>query len=130
MPFLTLEDIAAAGNKLVTETVPAPEWGGDLLVRMLSASERIAFYVRESERQKAAKADGTVDTAYMARFLVLCLCDQAGARLYADDQADWLNALPSGGAVIERAYDVACRLNKMFRHEDQQLKNSAATLSA
>jgi hypothetical protein len=125
---LTTEQIKAAA-KLIIESVDVPEWGGTLLVKMLSGKEKAAFYLAQSIARKA-NDDQPVDN-YQARFCVAVLCDEQGNRLYQDDQADELGDLPSSGVIIERIYDKARKLNCMFTEaEEEQLKNSAPTQNA
>jgi hypothetical protein len=120
---LTAEQIKAAA-KLIIESVDVPEWGGTVLVKMLSGKEKTAFYVAQSIARKANN-DEPIEN-YQARFCVAVLCDEEGNRLYQDDQADELGDLPSSGVIIERIYDKARKLNCMFTEaEEEQLKNSA-----
>lgn len=100
---LTAEQIDRA-NDLPTRREPVPEWGGEVILRTIPGTERDAF--------EASMGKLSVDERqwnWRSRMLALCLVDDAGARLYSDDQVERLGK--KCGAVLDRLYDVAAAMN-------------------
>jgi hypothetical protein len=82
MPVLSRDAIKQV-NDAKLETIDVPEWGGSVCIKTLSGTERDAFEEGYSEQKMRN---------FRARFLVLTLCDEAGERLYADNEADELGS--------------------------------------
>jgi hypothetical protein len=72
MSLLTREQILAAED-LPPQSVPMPEWGGDVLVREMTLADRLVY---EAE---IAKDEGR---HAIAALLALCVVDKAGAALF------------------------------------------------
>lgn len=90
---------------LPRETVNVPEWGGEVLVRGLTARERDMF-------EQSLNVDGKTNIANIrARLCVLCMVDEAGNRLFSDDDAGALST--KSGAALNRVFEVAQRINGM-----------------
>lgn len=95
-----------AANDTKLEKVPVPEWGDDVYIKTLSGTERDIFEeAYSSEKMKN----------FRARFLVLTLCDEAGQRLFSDDEIDQLGK--KSAFVINRLFEKAWSLNA-FRDAD------------
>jgi len=105
MPVLSRDAIKQV-NDAKLETVDVPEWGGSVCIKTLSGTERDAFEEGYAEQKMRN---------FRARFLVLTLCDEAGERLYADNEADELGS--KSAVVLNRLFDSAWSLNA-FRNED------------
>lgn len=123
MTILTKEQILAASD-LSKETVEVPEWGGSIIIRAMSGTQRDAYETSLMEKQ----ADGTykVNTENMRAKLVLyCAVDDAGNALFS---ADDLNALAGkSAAVIERLFDAAQKLNGLNKGAvEDAAKNSVS----
>jgi hypothetical protein len=58
-----------------------------------------------------------------AKLLVKCLVDEAGERLFTDQDAPALGA--KNGAVIDRLYDVAARLSGLSEEEKAELEGNS-----
>ncbi len=115
MPALNKAAILAA-NDVKTEKVEVPEWGGDVYVRTLSGTDRDAFedaYSREKMKN------------FRARFLVLTLCDDKGARLFADEEIEALGA--KSNVVINRLFDKAWSFNAFTPAEVEELGKDSQT---
>ena len=115
-------------DDLKTEDVQVPEWGGAWVrVRTLNACERDHF--EASTIQRNGKRITTNMENIRARLCLLCLIDENGERLFADE-----DAFPLGGksaAALDRIFTVAQRLNGL-RDEDIEdlVKNSNGAQSA
>jgi len=110
-----------------TEKVPVPEWGDDVIIRGLTGDELDAF--QGSVRQFRPTFDGKgmeavlIQEGMRAKLLVKCLVDEAGERLFTDNDAPALGA--KNGAVIDRLYDVAPRLSGLSDEEKAELEGTS-----
>lgn len=109
------------------EKVPVPEWGDEVIIRGLTGDELDAF--QGSVRQFRPTFDGKgmeavlVQEGMRAKLLVKCLIDEAGERLFTDQDAPALGA--KNGAVIDKLYDVAARLSGLSEEEKQELEGNS-----
>lgn len=119
------EQIVAAAGKPRVEKVHVPEWNMDIHVRELLAGERDRFEGQQALNRGSAK----LYQNFRARFLVLTVCDESGARAFHDNQIDTVAALPVAG--VDRLFDAACKLNRIGPSDVEDLeKNSDKTPSA
>jgi len=117
-----------------TEKVHVPEWGDEVIIRGLTGEELDAF--QGSIRQFRPTFDGKgmepvlIQDNMRAKLLVKCLVDEAGERLFTDQDASALGA--KNGSVIDRLYDVASRLSGLSEDEKAELEGNSepATESA
>lgn len=105
MAFLTREDILEVDDRKY-ETVPCPEWGGDVRLRSISGTQRDAF------EESLIKTNGNDRKVNMrnarAKLIILCAVDEDGRALFA---ADDLNALGrKNAAPLDRLFDVCQKL--------------------
>jgi hypothetical protein len=113
-----------------TEKVDVPEWGGGVIVRGLTGDELDSF--QGSIRQFRPTFDGKgmepvlVQDGMRAKLLVKCLVDEAGERLFTDQDAPALGA--KNGSVIDRLYDVAARLSGLSEEEKAELEGNSETV--
>src|SRR5262245_43050975 len=110
MGALTRDAILAADD-LKRVWVDTPEWGGGVWVRLLTGTERDKFEsdnVRFSGSGKDRKGEPNLANI-RARLAVLCCCDEAGKRLFADADAEALGR--KAGPVLDRIFDKAAALN-------------------
>ncbi len=109
MTVLSKAQILAAAD-LTTQTVAVPEWGGDVLIRSMTGTQRDAYENSLMVKDDAGKY--RVDTENMRVKLVLfCAVDEQGAQLF---DASELSALAGkSAAVIERLFKAAQSLNGM-----------------
>lgn len=114
-----------------TEKVPVPEWGDDVIIRGLTGDELDAF--QGAVRQFRPTFDGKgmepvlVQDGMRAKLLVKCLVDEAGERLFTDQDAPALGA--KNGAVIDRLYDIASRLSGLSDEEKKEMEGKSETES-
>ena len=109
--------ILAAQDQRV-ETVHVPEWGMDVRVRALTGAERDKF---EDSMVKAGK-NGAIQMSsanFRARFLVLCIVDESGERVFEDAEAGALGTKSAG--ALSRLYNVASALSGMSPEDEASL---------
>lgn len=105
-------------NDTVIETVPVPEWGGEVRVRGLTAAERDKYDREIIKVDKRGNTSlGRLDNL-RALLVVRCLVDEQGERLFADRSARELGEKSS--LVVGRLYDVAARLSGMRVEEEEE----------
>lgn len=110
------------------ETVSAPEWGGKVRVRGALAIERDEY--EQSLNSTKIDDDGKVTIAgnysnAKARFVVKCVVDEKGNRIFKDEDAETLGKKSS--AVINRVFQRIAKLSGMDRKSNESLaKNSGA----
>lgn len=118
--MLTREQILNADD-LKRETIHIDEWGGDVIVREMTAYERIdlmnwANKMRETDEAKYL-------TYAAAKFAVVSVIDENGEKMFTDDDLDAL-AHKNTNAVSKIA-DVAQRLSGMREEDNEEMiKNS------
>jgi len=114
---LTRDQILAAPD-LKTESVPVPEWGGEVLVRMMTASERDDFeaklFVGEGEKRRVNQKD------FRARLCAIVLVDDKGERLFKVDDVELLGR--KSAAALERVFEVAQRINGLGEKAVEEAK--------
>lgn len=125
MKALTRDEILGADD-LKTESVEVPEWGGAVIVRELTGSERDTW---EASVVKTNGTKVTIDSHNMrAKLAALCIIDGDGKRLFTDKEAAKLGA--KSAAALDRVTDVARRLSRIGEDEVESLgKTSSATKS-
>jgi hypothetical protein len=109
------------------EKVPVPEWGDEVIVRGLTGDELDDY--QGSVRQFRPTFDGKgmeavlIQEGMRAKLLVKCLIDEAGERLFTDQDAPALGA--KSGAVIDKLYDVASRLSGLSEEEKKEMEGNS-----
>ena len=96
------KDAILAADDLPRETVNVPEWGGEVLVRTMSGTDRDAFEASLLEK------DGRMENV-RARLVALTLCDAQGDRLFNDSEIAALGR--KSARALDRVFAVAQRLN-------------------
>jgi hypothetical protein len=126
--MLSIDQIVAAAD-LATETVPVPEWGGDVCLRTFTAAERDAWEAAMLKRSP----DGAMmmDTTNLKADLVArTLVNDEGSPMFADPLAGIVVLAAKSGAVVSRLFEVAQRLNGLSKKDVEELeKNSVAAPS-
>ena len=121
--ILTKQQILDSDDRKM-ERVPVPEWGGDVLVRTLSAKERDAY-----EGRHIHVVDGEAQFVFegsSADLGTLAICDEAGKSLFAQAEVAALGEKSS--AMMSRVCDVARRLNGLdTKAAERAEKNSETT---
>lgn len=105
MALLTREEILAADDRTATETVPVPEWGGEVIVGVIGGDERDRFD-RYRESRRSGDNDG------IRGLLVALTCrDEHGGQLF--QPADVAALGKKSSAALDRVFHAACRVNKI-----------------
>lgn len=126
MSLLTREAILAAPD-LPTESVSVPEWGGTVLVRGLTGTERDAF---EAESFAARGKDVEINRVNLrARLVTRTIVDDAGKRVFTDQDIAILGS--KSAAALDRVFEVSSRLSGLGARDVEDLaKNSDSGLAA
>ena len=101
---LSRDAILAAVDSAVQE-VDVPEWGGKVLVRVLSGTERDAM---EAE---VTGNGGKLRPNFRGRFAALVLADPDGKRIFTD--ADAVTLGKKAASALSRIMDAALALNRI-----------------
>jgi hypothetical protein len=105
MAYLTKDAILNADD-LPTEEVEVAEWGGKVLVRGLTGTERDRF-----EFAMAVAKDDPSNVDIRAQVVGRCLVDETGKRLFSDKELAKLGS--KSGAALDRVFDVVRSLSGM-----------------
>lgn len=110
-------DAILGADDVVIESVPCPEWGGEVYVKSMTGAERDEF-------EKGLRRNGDLDlTNARARLLVRVIVNQGGTRKFSDVQAPALGK--KNAAVISRIYDVAARLSGLSDDEQAETEGNS-----
>ena len=110
---LTREQIVTADDSK-TLAVNVPEWGGDVRLRVMTVGERDAY---ELEYQRKKNTGGLDD--FRSKFLVRCICDDSGQRLFTD--ADVEKVSRKSAQVVNRLWEVAMKFNDLDESKIEDL---------
>ena len=105
-------------DDLVTETVPVPEWGGEVIIATLTGADRDAYEASII----MADAHGQVRNNFenmRAKLVARCLVGEDGARLFTDQEIADLGR--KNAAALDRCYGVASRLNAVSESDLEEL---------
>ena len=111
--MLTREQILQSDD-LPRETVPVPEWGGEVQVRTMTGTDRDAF-----EASLIGK-EGRLENV-RARLVSLTLCDETGSRLFSDGDITALGG--KSAKALDRVFAVSQRLNGIGTDQVDAAKN-------
>jgi len=94
-----------------------PEWNGDVFIRVMTVGERDA-YENEWQRKKETGVDD-----FRTKFLVRCLVDEKGNRLF--DNGDVTKLAQKSARVMNRIWMAAMEHNNLSDQSIEELaKNS------
>lgn len=114
--ILNKDQILAAKDRQ-TETVDVPEWGGSVLVSVMSGRDRDAF------EASVITTDGRPALNDLrAKLAARCIVDEAGNRLFSDAEIDALGGKSSG--ALDRVVAVAQRINRIGDQALEELKGN------
>jgi hypothetical protein len=116
-----------SAHDIGTLTVPVPEWGGDVIVRGMSGTERDAF---EASVVSMRNGDTAVDMRNVrAKLVATCVIGEDGKRLFTDEDVTELGE--KSASAINRVFEVAQRLSGLTKEDVTALgKASASAASA
>lgn len=99
---LTKEQILAANDRRRIE-IEVPEWGGPVLLSVMSGTER------ESFEREWTNTDEKLLPNYKLKMLRRCIVDDAGEPMFTD--ADFSALGGKNAMVLDRLFDECMRLN-------------------
>jgi hypothetical protein len=102
--MLSRDQILNAKDSTI-QTVPVPEWGGAVGVRVMSGKERDAFERRLSDQAKLGELGANMRAALVASTVV----DEQGNRLFTEEDIEALGK--KNWAALERITRVSTSLN-------------------
>jgi hypothetical protein len=115
----TREEILAVKDLPLRE-VTVEAWGGaKVWLRTISAGERDRYFLLSRKGPDSMEPD---PENFRARLLVFCLCDELGARLFADDEAGLVGA--KCGPAVNFLYEQAQELNAFNKREVDQVEDA------
>ena len=117
--FLSADDILNADD-LKPEPVEVPEWGGTVLVKGMSGTERDKFEgAMLNENMSGVSKDKAMER-YRARLAASCLVDENGKRLFQGD-AVMKRLGEKSGQALTRVVEVASRLSGLTDEDVEEL---------
>jgi len=123
--LLTREAILGAKD-LKIERVEVPEWGGAVMVKSMTGSERDEF---ENSVLRQNGRNVQLNTRQMrAKLCSWTVVDEAGKRMFTESDVAALGGKSAAG--LDRVFTVASRLSGISREDVEELaKNSGANLN-
>lgn len=120
MPLLTREQILGATD-IITELVPVPEWGGEVLVRGLSGAERDRFEASIVDVRGKRRSVNLLNVR--ARLVALAIVDESGQRVFRAGDVEALGA--KSAAALSRVFDAAQRLSGLSDDDVEELEKNS-----
>ncbi|MFF3884024.1 phage tail assembly chaperone [Streptomyces sp. NPDC001914] len=121
-------DSILEASDVQTETVPVPEWGGDIILRGLTGEELDAYQASRRQIRNAGTKEQEVvfvqDNA-RATLLVKCIVDEAGNRVFTDRDAGLLGM--KNGKVLDRLFEVASSLSGLSDEDQEEMEGNSET---
>ena len=114
---LSRDDILSKKGGKITE-LAVPEWGGTVLLRVMTSRERDSFESATLDKSGTARM-----VNIRARLAALSICDTAGARLFNDAEIGLLGDLPA--PAMDRIFDAAMRLNRITKDDVDELEKNS-----
>lgn len=109
MGLLTRDQILNANDRK-TETISVPEWGGDVIVSVMSGEQRDAYENMLVEVGPDGKAKNKLDNI-RAKLVACCVVDEKGERLFSEKDVKALGS--KSAAALQRVYVAAARINRV-----------------
>jgi len=124
MAILTRDEILNAEDRQTLE-VPVPEWGGSVLVRGLSGTERDQYEEslirwRGGQGRNVAAVPALANAR--AKLVSLAVVGEDGGRLFSDRDVVALGE--KSAAALERVFDVASKLSGLQAGDVAELMQS------
>ncbi|MEU4168859.1 phage tail assembly chaperone [Streptomyces sp. NPDC026665] len=121
-------DSILEASDIQTETVPVPEWGGDIILRGLTGEELDAYQASRRQIRNAGTKEQEVvfvqDNA-RATLLVKCIVDEDGNRVFTDRDAGLLGM--KNGKVLDRLFDIASSLSGLSEEDQEEMEGNSET---
>jgi hypothetical protein len=117
---LLSKDAILKADDLPRQVVEVPEWGGSVMVRGLTGSERDKF--EASVLVKKGKDYDVKLTDLRARLVVLSVIDEAGNRLFDDNDVAELGK--KSASALNRVFEAAQRLSGLTDQDIEELEKN------
>jgi len=109
------KDAILNAEDIKRETVPVPEWGGDVIVGTMSGAARDVF-----EGQMLDKKNGKKNMR--AKLAAATLQDESGNLMFSESDIEKLGS--KSAAALERIFEAALRINRIGPNDvDELAKN-------
>jgi hypothetical protein len=126
MAILTREQILSAAD-IQSETIPVPEWGGEVIVKALTGKERDQF--EASVVDTSGKRTRFKPENIRAKLVALSVVGEDGKRVFSTSDVERLG--DKCAAALERVFKVASQLSGITEADIEELeKNSSSSQSA
>jgi hypothetical protein len=123
MAVLTRAQILEVKDFPEAERVPVPEWGGDVLIRSMSASERDLYEQDLVAARVGDKDTGVKVTNVRARLLAFVIVDEKGNLLFSEDD---IVALGKKSIVaVDRVFARAQKMNALTQADVEALEKNS-----
>lgn len=109
MAILNREQILRSNDRK-TEVVKVPEWGGEVIVSVMSGAQRDAYESLITSVDAKGKAQHRLENL-RAKLVASCLVDESGKQIFFPEDIEELGG--KSAAALQRVYDVAVRLNRV-----------------
>ena len=120
MAILSREAILAASD-IQEEIVPVPEWGGEVIVRGLSGTQRDQFEA-SVVKQKGKSTELNLKNV-RAKMIALSVVDEHGNRIFSESDVAALGA--KSARALQRVWEKARELSGLSDEDVEELaKNS------
>ncbi|MDG9705542.1 hypothetical protein [Streptomyces sp. DH37] len=117
--YLSAEDILGADD-LKPQPVAVPEWGGTVLVRGMTGTERDRFEASVMDDKLSGVAREKLLENYRARLAAACMVDESGKRMFRSD-AEARRLGEKSGIALDRVAEVASRLSGLSDDDMEEL---------
>lgn len=111
-------DAILTADDLTSEVVDVPEWGGQVRLRVLTGAERDKFEASISADGKKINRENL-----RARFVVLCVVDDDGQRIFTDADASKLGL--KSASALDRLFTKAQRMNGLSDEDVETLAGNS-----
>lgn len=118
MALLSRDDILKAEDRKY-ETIPVPEWGGDVRLRTLTGRERDEFEASTVETNKKGQQRANL-VNIRARLVSLCLVDDDGNRMFTE-RRDIILLGEKSAAALERVFSKCNEMNGLSDKDVEEL---------
>lgn len=122
MAILTRDAILNAPD-IQTETVSVPEWGGEVIVRGLTALERDRFDIAIINQDGKQIKMNLLNAR--AKLVALTVVDETGKQIFKDEDVAALSQ--KSAAAVDRIYSVAQRLSGISDKDVEELEKNLET---
>jgi len=115
--MLTREQILECSD-IPTEIVQVPEWGGEVLVKGLTGSQRDWLEMSIFAEKKGNSSNANMRN-FRAKLASLTVCDESGERLFTEKDIEALSA--KSAVALQKVFNVAQRLSGLTAEDAEQL---------